>query len=79
MPQLQVFGISFSKLEIKTIVEFLRFTDNLREIHIHDCDFMLTPETIVMIINARKTIRNCVEPLIIFVDYVDEGIIDVSH
>lgn len=81
MPQLQVFGISFSKLKDETIIEFIRFADNLREIHIHDCDFMLTPETIDAIINAQKTNRNRnrISPLVIFVDYIDEGIINVSH
>lgn len=79
MPQLQVFGISFSKLQNETIVEFLRFADNLREIHIHDCDFMLTPDVITAIISARKTTRNRVDPLLIFVDSIDEGISDVSH
>lgn len=81
MPQLQVFGISFSQLSVETIVEFLRFADNLREMHIHDCDFMLTPETIDLIINVRKTNtnRNRAEPLVIFVDFIDDGIINVSH
>lgn len=81
MPQLQVFGISFSQLGVETIVEFLRFAANLREIHIHDCDFMLTPETIDLIINVRKTNtnRNRAEPLVIFVDCIDDGIIKVSH
>ncbi|XP_031621765.1 uncharacterized protein LOC116339836 [Contarinia nasturtii] len=77
MPQLQVFGISFCKLKEETIVEFIRFADNLRKIHIHDCDFMLTPDNIDAIINARKTIRNRVDPLIIFVDFIDEGITDL--
>lgn len=79
MPQLKVFGISFCKLKDETILEFLRFTDNLRKIHIHDCDFFLGPDTINAIIQMRKTIRNRVDPLVIFVDYIDEGVIDVSH
>lgn len=79
MSQMQVFGISFCKLKSETVVEFLRFADNLREIHIHDCDFTLTPDVITAIINTRKTIRNRVDPLLIFVDYVDEEIFDVSH
>ncbi|XP_055316664.1 uncharacterized protein LOC129576118 isoform X1 [Sitodiplosis mosellana] len=78
MPQLQVFGISFSQLKEETIVEFLRFADNLREIHIHDCDFMLTPENIDVIINARNTTttRNRTKKLVTFVDCIDEGIIE---
>lgn len=79
MPQLQVFGIAFCKLKTETVVEFVRFADNLREIHIHDCDFELTPDIIGGIINARKTTRNRVDPLLVFVDYIDEGILDVSH
>lgn len=39
MPQLQVFGISFCRIEEETILEFLRFADNLREIYIHRCIF----------------------------------------
>lgn len=80
MPQLQVFGISFCKLEIDTIVEFLRLSDNLREIHIHDCDFVLTPEIIKAIISARKTIRCRVDPLRLFIDYyADDEILEVSQ
>lgn len=79
MPQLQQFGISFCKLNANTVMEFLRLTANLRKIHIHDCDFTLTSEIIDAIINARKTIRNRVDPLLIFVDYIDDEISEVSH
>lgn len=79
MPQLQVFGISFAKLKDKTIVEFLRLADNIREIHIHDCDFVLGPENIKAIINARKTVRNRDDPLLIYVDYLTDELTEVSH
>lgn len=79
MPTLEIFGISFCKIKNKTIIEFIRFADNLREIHIHDCDFLLTMDSINGIISARKTIRNRIDPLLIYVDYLDDVMIDVSH
>lgn len=79
MPQLQVFGISFAKLQDNTIIEFLRFADKIREIHIHDCDFVLGTENINAIIDARKTIRNRDDPLLIYVDYITDDLADVSQ
>lgn len=79
MPQLQAFGISFCKLKDETILEFLRFTEHLREIHIHDCDFMLTPDNIKAIINVRSANRNRIDPLLVYVDFIDDIIHEVSH
>lgn len=79
MPQLQVFGISFCKFEDQTVVEFLRIADNLKEIHIHDCDFILSPDNINAIINVRTKNPNRIDPLIIYIDYIDDILLEVSH
>lgn len=79
MPQLQVFGISFCKLKDQTVVEFLRIASNLKEIHIHDCDFILSPENINAIINVRIKNPNRIDPLFIHVDYVDDILLEVSQ
>lgn len=80
MPQLQVFGISFCKLKDQTVVEFLRIAENLKEIHIHDCDFLLSPDNINAIINVRaKNPSNRIGPLFIYIDYVDDILVEVSH
>lgn len=79
MPQLQVFGISFCKLKVETILEFLRFVEHLREIHIHDCDFMLTPDNINAMIKIRSKHRNRIDPLLVYVDFVDSFTHEVSH
>lgn len=79
MPQLQVFGISFCKLADQTVIEFLRIAVNLKEIHIHDCDFLLSPENINAIINVRIKNPNRIDPLIVHVDYVDDILLEVSH
>lgn len=79
MPQLQVFGISFCKLKDQTVVEFLRIAANLKEIHIHDCDFILSPENINAIINVRIKNPNRIDPLFIYIDYVDDILLEVSH
>lgn len=79
MPQLQVFGISYCKVKDETILEFLKFTDNLREFHIHHCDFELTPEIIKAVISARDKNRNRINPLIIYVNQIDDNLLEVSH
>lgn len=78
MQNLQVFGISFCKLKTEIIVDFIRFCDHLREIHIHDCDVNFTPQMIKNIVNARKAIRNRCDPLNIFVDFIDDTVKEVN-
>lgn len=75
MPQLQVFGISYCKLTNETVIAFLQFTKNLREIHIHAFEFELTPDTINAIINARNENSDRNGPL---TDYISDEIRDVS-
>lgn len=81
MPQLQVFGISFCKLKDQTVVEFLRIADNLKEIHIHDCDFLLSPDNINAIINVRTKNPHRIDggPLFIYIDYLDDILLEVNH
>lgn len=79
MPQLQVFGISYCKVKDETISEFLKFTDNLREFHIHHCNFELTPGNIEAVISARNKSRNRIDPLVIYVDHIDDNLLEVSH
>lgn len=79
MPQLQVFGISFCKLKVEIVLEFPRFVKHLREIHIHDCDYMLTPDNINSIINIRRKNRNRIDPLLIYVEVIDSFTHEVSH
>lgn len=79
MPQLQIFGISFCELKDDTILEFLRFGDHLQEIHIHDCNLTLTSNIIDSIMNIRKSNRNPANPLRLYVDSVDDGLLEVSH
>lgn len=79
MPQIQVFGISYCKLKNETILEFLQTAENLREIHIHSCDFELEADTINAIIEGRKAITEQNGPLIFYTDcYVNDEIRDVN-
>lgn len=78
MQQLQVFGISYCKLATETLLDFLRFAENLKEIHIHSCDFELTPNTINTIIECRNESAKQNGPLVIHADYLTEEILDVS-
>lgn len=80
MPQLQVFGISYCRLEYETILKFLQFADNLREIHIHHCiHYELTQGTIEDIINARNKNRNRIDPLVVYVDRINENLLEVIY
>lgn len=80
MTQLQVFGISYCRLEYETILKFLQFADNLREIHIHHCiHYELTQETIEDIINARNKNRNRIDPLVVYVDRINENLLEVIY
>lgn len=78
IPQLQVFGISNCKLDDETVMEFLRLARNLREIHIHFCDFELSANKINAIIDARPDYSEQNGPLIIYTDDVTDEIVDVS-
>lgn len=79
MSQLQVFGISYCKFKDETILEFIQFAVNLREIHIHHCDFELTLSTIEAIINTRNQNCNRIDPLVIHTNNIDDDLLEVSH
>lgn len=78
MQKLQVFGISYCKLETETLLNFLQLAENLQEIHIHSCDFELTTDTINAIIDGRNENAKQNGPLIFHTDYFNDGIFDVS-
>lgn len=72
MPQLEVFGISFATIKVQTFIDFIQFAEHLQEIHVHDCGIDLRPQLIKQVVDTRKTIKGRVDPLKLFVDYVDE-------
>lgn len=71
MTQLQVFGIANAKFKSDSFLEFLRLADNLREIHVHDCDFTLTTEFVSEIKSARSMNRNQIGPLVLYINRAD--------
>lgn len=79
MPKLQVFGISFCNLKDGLVLEFLKLAENLREFHIHDCNFEITPKTIDAIVDIRKNHRNTAGKLIIYVNRIAGDVKQVSH
>lgn len=78
MPRLEVFGISYCKLENRVFLEFLRLAEDLKEMHIHECDFQLTADTINAIIEVRSENSERNDPLIIHTEHLDDDILDVS-
>lgn len=78
MPRLQVFGISYCKLESETLLDFLGIAENLREMHIHACDFTLTADIINAIIENRNEMAKQNGPLILHTEHFSDDILDVS-
>lgn len=70
LERIQLFGIALMET---TVLEFIRLINNLKEIHIHDCELKITPKFISDLAEVLKSSQpqNDTKPLKLSIDYLE--------
>lgn len=58
LPNLEMFSTRYIKLKESTVIDFVKYSNHLRKLHIHWCDLQITDATIWKIVKLLQTNRS---------------------